>query len=248
MLGRSHVLGGALAYLALAEPVAHAAGVPLSTGALAAGAGVCAGSALLPDLDHPGSYISTALGPVTKAMSEVVSTISGGHRNGTHSLLFVAIAGLGTYGLVLAHHWAPGLVLLLCFALALRAAGPREIRKHGLIGCVIVAAAATWLTLKYVPAGGWLPASVAAGSAAHIAADMLTVEGCPLFWPISKIRLKLPVIAHTGNWLELLLATVMMIGVFYFGWLDFGTAIRHLANHATHFTASLTVLTSFRTP
>ncbi|HEX7461737.1 MAG TPA: metal-dependent hydrolase, partial [Dermatophilaceae bacterium] len=49
-----------------------------------------AAAALLPDLDIESSTVSNSLGPVTRLISRVVALVSGGHREGTHSLAALA--------------------------------------------------------------------------------------------------------------------------------------------------------------
>ncbi|HEX7461774.1 MAG TPA: metal-dependent hydrolase, partial [Dermatophilaceae bacterium] len=78
MQGHSHAATGAAAVL-LVEP--HQPWLMLvATAALGAAA------ALLPDLDIESSTVSNSLGPVTRLISRVVALVSGGHREGTHSL------------------------------------------------------------------------------------------------------------------------------------------------------------------
>lgn len=84
MMGRTHALTGAMAF-GLAAPVLGAfAG--LTAGELLLGTAVCAGAAVLPDIDHPGAGISRTFGPVTRGFARLVAWASGGHRRGTHSL------------------------------------------------------------------------------------------------------------------------------------------------------------------
>ena len=82
MMGRSHAATGAAAVL-LIEP--HQPWqVLIATAALGAAA------ALLPDLDIESSTVSNSLGPVTRLLSRGVALVSGGHREGTHSLAALA--------------------------------------------------------------------------------------------------------------------------------------------------------------
>ncbi len=94
MMARSHVLAGAAGWLAAAPQVAQATGHPLGPGTLAASTVVCAGAALLPDLDHEHGTLAHALGPVSKVATEIIADLSGGHRHATHSLVFGAGMGL----------------------------------------------------------------------------------------------------------------------------------------------------------
>jgi len=126
MLGKSHLLVGAAGYLTIGQTALVAIGHGhLGPGEIAAGTVVCAGAAMLPDIDHPGATVSRSLGPVTWTISRFVSRVAGGHRKGTHSIPFAV--GL-TILLAWALHAAPGplLPLLLCFFLvSLLASSPR---------------------------------------------------------------------------------------------------------------------------
>ena len=57
MLGVSHAMSGAAAGLAVAGYAPLAVGVTPSAGTVVTFAAVCAGAALLPDLDHPSSVV-----------------------------------------------------------------------------------------------------------------------------------------------------------------------------------------------
>lgn len=85
MMGRTHALSG------LALFAAGSLLVDLPTGSVLLGGAVCAGAAVLPDIDHPGSGISRTFGPITRSLAWVVGKVSGGHRNGTHSALGAAL-------------------------------------------------------------------------------------------------------------------------------------------------------------
>jgi hypothetical protein len=100
MMARSHALLGAAGWLAAAPMVAGAAHHPLDPVTLAAGTGVCAGAALLPDLDHEDGLIATALGPITHLLAKGVARLSGGHRHATHSPLFGGLMGLLSWALL----------------------------------------------------------------------------------------------------------------------------------------------------
>jgi hypothetical protein len=90
MMGHTHALSGAVAYLAAAPLLAQV--VPVTPGAVVFGAGAAAGAAMLPDFDHPKATIADVYGPLTRLLARVLSRVSGGHRNGTHSLLGLTIA------------------------------------------------------------------------------------------------------------------------------------------------------------
>ena len=90
MQGRSHMATGAAAVL-LVEP--HQPWpVLVATAALGAAA------ALLPDFDIESSTVSNSLGPVTRLISRGVALVSGGHREGTHSLAALAFVAFIVVG------------------------------------------------------------------------------------------------------------------------------------------------------
>ncbi|MGH3589112.1 MAG: metal-dependent hydrolase [Pseudonocardia sp.] len=105
MMGRTHALTGAMVFglaASAVESVAH-----LTAGELLLGTAVCAGAAVLPDIDHPGSGISRTLGPLTQGFALLVAWTSGGHRNGTHSLAGVAVFTLLAFAAAGLHAGSP---------------------------------------------------------------------------------------------------------------------------------------------
>jgi hypothetical protein len=72
MMGHSHAVSGTTVWLAGAAGLA-AAGWPESPWHVVAGTVVCAGAALLPDLDHPSATIVLALGPVTRLLAKGIA-------------------------------------------------------------------------------------------------------------------------------------------------------------------------------
>jgi membrane-bound metal-dependent hydrolase YbcI (DUF457 family) len=222
VLAHSHAASGALAWVSLATTVPPLLGVPLGPRDLIVGTAVCAGSALLPDLDHHDSLIANFLGPPSELAARIVSWAAGGHRQATHSFLFVGLAGV----VVAAGEWfwgrAFGLgVVFLTVALALQGLricppGP-GIQAWGAIA--VEAGTVTWLVARYLPGvWEWLPFAVALGCFAHVVGDCLTDRGCPLLWP-HRQRYSLPLIDRTGNVLETaVLAPLMGAATFAMLW------------------------------
>ena len=193
MMGRTHAVSGAAAWLA-ATPALPGLD-PLQT---TAGMLVCAGAALLPDLDHPSATLARSV-PVAGAVAAgALDALSGGHRHGLHSVLAVAGCWLLVWLLCLATFELPGeifaipagaaLLLTCMFAFAARALG----LARGWVGAWLLgtglAAAASWFVQGML---SWLPACVALGYAVHLAGDILTVGGVPLLWPL-MVRLPAP--------------------------------------------------------
>lgn len=207
MLGTTHATSGAAGWLAVAPAAAKIAGLnQLGFKELAAGTLVCAGAALLPDLDHPQATIAQTLGPVTKAIARITNLLSGGHRMGTHTILFALGAG-GIAAAIAAGGSTTALALVWCLtALALKGIGltPPKIGIGGKgVAIAIEATLIVWLMTQFMPGTWWwLGLAVGVGCLIHVVGDMLTPEGCPIFLPFSRRRYSFPIISHTGNFVE----------------------------------------------
>lgn len=213
-MGHSHAVSGALAWLALSPMIEPVTGTQLSAVQLGAGAVVCAGAALLPDLDHPQATIAHFLGPISQLLARGVAAAAGGHRQATHSLLGAGLTTAGVWALLEAFGvQAAAIVLFVCTALALRGlaiAPPRSGPILAGLTIALEAAAITWLILRYTPPDWeFLPAAVGLGYLAHLIGDCATPGGCPLGWPHPQ-RYSLPIITRTGNAVEVALLTPLM--------------------------------------
>lgn len=187
MLGHSHALSGAAAGAAVAEFVMY-----LFLFGVIAMAGFTAGMALIPDMDSCGSSSARSLGFLSYAVSWVVRLVSGGHRHATHSILGIAaFTGLAA----LACHYRAdvagkaGLALLITIAVsgALEALHLTDSHLSDIIA-IAVAAAVVWYGYDL----RLIPLAVLVGCATHIGGDMLTCSGCPLAWPLSQYRVRVP--------------------------------------------------------
>jgi membrane-bound metal-dependent hydrolase YbcI (DUF457 family) len=189
--GRDHALTGAVAFAAVA-PLLH-----LTVLSVAAGTAVTAGAALLPDIDEPGSTIARQGGFLTTGLAWVIHRVSGGHRKGTHSFLGVAVF---TVAALAAGSWQaaqPGrwqhllpaaLVLALLFAAAFHALHLGG--HHGDAAGIALAAAVVWKGWDLALVTPWkvsiLAVCAVLGMLGHIAGDMLTHGGCPVWYPVSR--------------------------------------------------------------
>lgn len=203
MMGKSHLALGSAVWLAGAAPAMKLAGVDLTPAEIGAGTVVCAGAAMLPDIDHPGAGVSRSLGPVTGAISRVFSLIFGGHRNGTHSLLFAVLAAAAA-AYVMGSTPAPWGALAITFfftSLVLRTLTEAD----GLV-CASVSALIAAALITLAPAPEWLWGAVGLGCVAHMLGDYLTPQGVPALWPLSRARQSLPIIGRTGNATEAVIA------------------------------------------
>lgn len=100
--------------------------------------------------------------------------------------------------------------------------GHRKI-THSILGMILVATGVYAATLGFHwPI--WIELSILIGWASHIASDMLTREGCPLLWPVSKVKYGLHLVT-TGKRVEkylvrplalaacVLFATLLIVGI-----------------------------------
>ncbi|WP_411100326.1 metal-dependent hydrolase [Streptomyces sp. x-45] len=135
MMGPAHSLSGAAAWLGVGAATA-AAGQPMPWPVLLAGALICAGAALAPDLDHKAATISRAFGPVSRGLCEIVDKLSyavyratkkpadprrsGGHRTLTHTWLWAVLIGGGSSVLAITGgRWAVLALLFVHMVLAI---------------------------------------------------------------------------------------------------------------------------------
>ncbi|GAA3100347.1 metal-dependent hydrolase [Nonomuraea salmonea] len=158
----------------------------LSPAELIAGAIICAGAAMLPDLDHPSATIAQTFGPITWALAKFVSWISGGHRGATHSLLFAVALGFGAHWLAGTYPIGRDIMVVLLIGLSLRAIGvgiPGNKLGSAMINIGMTAGLyAVFLSLDVGYA--WLGLAVGVGCFIHVVGDCMTERGCPVLWPL----------------------------------------------------------------
>jgi membrane-bound metal-dependent hydrolase YbcI (DUF457 family) len=197
-------MSGAVTGLAAAGFLPPVLGVEPSAGSILTFAAVCAGAALLPDLDHPSSAASRrfsvaswiachAIRPLSALVFDLTrgrrDTGRGTHRGLTHTALGAVLLGLAV-NLASARWGTPVLIgtLFVCLALAIKGLdallpGPPSL---------VIAAGLTWAVQLWVPGGtagtaGWLGTAVALGMLVHSVGDAVTEAGAPLLWPL-RIR------------------------------------------------------------
>nr|WP_184080045.1 metal-dependent hydrolase [Nocardiopsis mwathae] len=210
-MGGSHAATGALAGVAATGLLAPLFGVPAGPVELTAAAGIGAGAALLPDLDHPNSTATRSQGPATGLVSRGARALSaavyrrtrtrgdrvsdGEHRYLLHTPLFALAVGAAV-GVVCSLWWqALAVVLWLTLSLALRGLGQclprgRNRRELGSWPTVsLLAGVATALLVGWggVATGGYVGAVLAMGMIVHSLGDALTRTAVPLAWPV-RIR------------------------------------------------------------
>jgi membrane-bound metal-dependent hydrolase YbcI (DUF457 family) len=214
MMGPSHALSGAAVWLGGSLAAAQLAGYHQHPVVLAVGTAMCAGGALVPDMDlsgrvttdRGGATVAHTFGVASLFVAEVVEKLSlgiynltktrrdphrdNGHRTFTHTLPFTAGVGVGIFELCLHYgRWAVLGVLFLTFGMALRGMFETWARRAGWLIVTLAAAAATAAAYPRLPAGtgrtyAVLGLAIGVGAVVHILGDMLTSHGCPVFWPL----------------------------------------------------------------
>jgi membrane-bound metal-dependent hydrolase YbcI (DUF457 family) len=176
------------------------------------GTAVCAGAALLPDLDMSGrvtsgkggATVASTFGRVSLFAAEVVEKVSlavysltrtrhdpvraNGHRTLTHTLLFaIGVGLLTTWACGAAGKWAVMGILFLMVGLALRGLFHTWAKKSGWVLITILSAAAAYGTYLYLPADRGYPmlgVAVGVGCLVHLLGDAITTAGVPILWPV----------------------------------------------------------------
>lgn len=225
MLGRTHMVFGALFWAGGATVTAEAVGMDLSPTEMVVGLGIATVASLLPDIDHPDALMTRGwipgmklFGPLARPLGLFLSLpprIVGmmarsvmGHRGGTHSLVFMAfwtLLALPMYALLVAL-----LAYLASFPLAFTPLGfnPDSVNE--------------WL-LETVPQ--FMPfvmLGVGIGYFSHLFADSLNTVPVPWLWPFSKRRIfLLPKglrirVESPGEWLVQKLAILLFVVVAFF--------------------------------
>lgn len=216
MLGPSHSATGLLAGVAVgALAGAHPSDVLVC-------AAVGAGSALLPDLDEPGSTVGRSLGMVTSATSTLLRGLSrrvyratataydlrgrgdGGHRHLTHTAPAVAVFGALAGGVAALGVLGLGVVVFAMAALGLACVakpfGRKAVQSAGVAAAVVAGAAVVFGSAPW-----WLlGVTVGVGALVHVLGDWLTRSGVPLAWPLTYRgkrwwMFRSPVAFHTGK-------------------------------------------------
>ncbi|OIV39155.1 hypothetical protein BIV57_02155 [Mangrovactinospora gilvigrisea] len=239
MMGRSHVTLTALGWMTLGPIAARHAGHPMDVPTVLASTAAAAGASLWPDWDHPKATLATTLGPVSQAVANGINRIARGHRHGTHTLVFCAVAG-GLAGVVgflpdsvgplpLPANWG-GAVLLFFLAYTLMLCLGLAVVKRTALGDGIYLAQALAVTIASVlwvrGPWWWLPWAVGAGCLLHCIQDMLTAGGLPWFWrPFSRKGVRMPVCGETGGLREM---TLSAAGLGALLWVTLATCTGHV--------------------
>lgn len=241
-MGGHHAASGAAAWVAVtatAPGLAATQVLPLSPGATALGAVLCAGAALLPDADHRQATAAHSAGFVSEAATTIVSEVSGGHRHGTHAPLVAAVvialawaawhlSWIGTDRFTMSW-WLCGALIALLSAFAVKVL---RLVRSWLLSWIVGIAVATSVCFLWPSFLPLLPAILVVGIVVHLAGDFLTTGGLPLFWPLRVPGpryvphwlwsrggyVALPVLGNAGSWREwLLLVPVSLYAIWGVG-------------------------------
>lgn len=216
MMGPSHALSGAAVWLAGSWALDFTGAVDQSPLAIAVGTAVCAGGALLPDMDlsgkvtanKGGATVARTFGVLSLFVAEVIEKVSlgvytatklskdpdrdNGHRTLTHTIPFTVLVGWGTTALCTKYgKWAVIPILFFMMGLALRGVFHEWAQRAGWVIVTLVSAGATYYAFLSLPADRGYPMlglAVGVGCFVHLMGDIVTSAGIPLLWPIPTGR------------------------------------------------------------
>ncbi|GAA1347378.1 metal-dependent hydrolase [Arthrobacter roseus] len=240
MMGGNHAACGAAAWVAVTSTGSHAFGwYPLEPAGVVIGGLVTAGAALICDSDHRRSSIAYALPPVTNVLAFLIGKVSGGHRNGTHSIIgvvvFILLAALAAswQPVIRGHQVALGAGLLCMFLVAIALKTLEVFPRRSVLANWFFGLLAAVIVCFLAPVQGpWLPLAMGIGVTAHILGDLTTVGGVPLFWPLkfgppkswnmpfwrTSGFISIPILGTAGSWREkVVIVPIAAYALFGFG-------------------------------
>lgn len=229
VMGPTHAMSGAAAWLIATPALVAVTDAPATPAVTATATAVCAGAALLPDIDCPSSTVARSFGLPSVAVSHLVDAVSAafynltkttndeprhsGHRTLTHTAVFTV--GLGLAVAVLCGVFGKYAVigtLFVTLGLAIRGLLSDWAKQQGWLITTVAAlggAVAAWWLL---PHGNywWVGAAVAVGATMHLLGDMITKNGCPIAAPFPY---------RGRNWWEFTLPDLLRIRAG--GWFEY---------------------------
>ncbi|MFR9675636.1 metal-dependent hydrolase [Streptomyces sp. TR06-5] len=161
MMGPAHSLSGAMAWLG-AGAAAAALDRPMPWPVLVAGALICAGAALAPDLDQRSATVSRAFGPISRGLCGIIDKLSetvynstrgkgerrrsGGHRTLTHTWLWALLIGAGfAAAAAFGGRWAVLVILFIHVVLAVEGLLWRMARVSSDVLVWLLGATSAWI-------------------------------------------------------------------------------------------------------
>lgn len=203
--GPTHAMSGLVAWAAVTSVAGTSALGQLSPKTWVIGAALTSGAALLPDIDHPHSTVAATFGPISRAISTLISGFSGflyrntrtsrdsdregTHRGFTHTIVFAVLAGLGTTAVVQStQNVAIGAVMFFFVGLGVRGIlHTWSSKKDALVVAVVslLLTAACWAWAGDQPSNAAaFGVAVMLGCVMHFIGDAITENGCPMLWPL----------------------------------------------------------------
>lgn len=223
VMGPTHAMSGAAVGLAVAALLPPEWGGPSSVAETFIWGGVCAGAALLPDLDLPQSTVARAFGLVSQGASQALNVASaafyeatrtrvdnhrgGGHRTLTHTLAFAVALG-GIVSALVVGFGKPVIIatLFVTLGLAIRGLAGDWAKQEGALavfGASAVMSVAAWAVIPSGTGSVSLGLVITLGCITHCLGDGITKEGIPFLAPFVTIKGK--------RWWEFTLPTVFRI-------------------------------------
>lgn len=217
MMGRTHAGTGVLAAVALG------AGLYMDVPSVILAVSLYPGFALFPDIDHARATASNTFGIVTRTFSRVL-----GHRRETHSVPGILMLAFITYmavlypGNVLGRTWLT-FILVIGWASVLRLIPLKSFKgKADEAVAISIAIAVVWFPGALQSAGfpefplSVLPGALAVGMLVHLVGDIITKQGCPVFWPFSSKRLAFKVFKAGGRFEHSVMVSLVIAGTVWF--------------------------------
>lgn len=207
VMGPTHSMSGAAVGLAVAQTIPEAWGGVKSPTEAFIYAGICAGAALLPDLDSPQATVSRSFGPLSLGLSHLIENAAqalvnltrgpkdeycgNGHRTATHTVWFALLMGVAATALIATFGANAAIGLLFVFlGLGLRGLLPEWSKKKDWIAVTAVSAGLALLAWKLMPAGTSgivMGSAVTVGVLTHLLGDFVTKQGIPALAPIIPV-------------------------------------------------------------
>lgn len=233
MMGVGHATLGVATWCIAAPLIVEATGNPINAGTLIIGAIPVAGAALIPDIDHPNGSIANSGGAITRTIAKGAAMLSGGHREGTHTLPFFAIVTATAFLTV----WAGNMWAALTWYFVLSAFGAQALAKTALhqtfnkkwkkntgifakaycwaFAALTTGAATVVYGLNDPAAWWWLPWGVLIGHATHLIGDIMTTAGLDLGIGLRR-KVRFPILGDAGSAREAIFTALLSVVVVFF--------------------------------
>lgn len=180
------------------------------------------GAAILNDIDHPDSTVSSTYGPITGVLSKVLH-----HRRQTHSIPGILVFGTAVHYATMYPNNMIAKAFLFVVLVLIWSSTLRLFKIKGWLDdfAPIPFAAAVVFFEPYTSMIGFvypfkiLAPLIVIGMLVHVVGDVITHQPIPLWWPLSKRGTSLKLF-KAGSWFEYwIIAPITILGSAYVGWL-----------------------------